>query len=53
MAKRGKTREWVSMECPECGLRNYRLPGLWTGKLELKKYCRICRKHLLHKEKKK
>ena len=54
MAK-SKAREWVSMECTECGLRNYRTPEKrgGQGKLELVKFCKICRKHVKHKEKKK
>lgn len=53
MAKRGKVREFVSLECGECGRRNYRTAGLRTGKLSLKKFCQQCRSHVLHKEKKK
>jgi large subunit ribosomal protein L33 len=49
-------REWLFMECPDCKNRNYRTSretGPNTSKLELKKYCRFCRKHTVHKEKKK
>jgi large subunit ribosomal protein L33 len=49
-------REYVSLECEVCGNRNYRTPketGGGAAKLSLKKYCRHCRKHTLHKEKKK
>ena len=51
MAK-SKGREWISLECEKCGTRNYRTPGLRQGKLQLKKFCRICRAHNVHKEKK-
>ncbi len=46
-------REIITLECTVCKNRNY------TGKknkkknqekLELKKYCRFCRKHTPHKE---
>ncbi|MEK7742763.1 MAG: 50S ribosomal protein L33 [Elusimicrobiota bacterium] len=49
-------REWLFLECPGCSNRNYRTnrSGIVnTPKLELKKYCRFCRKHTTHKEKKK
>ena len=49
-------REWLFLECPECSNRNYRAnrSGIVnTPKLEMKKYCRFCRKHTTHKEKKK
>ena len=48
-------REYVSMECSKCGNRNYRTEKQTRGggKMELKKYCRHCRIHTLHKEKKK
>ncbi|MFH1023693.1 MAG: 50S ribosomal protein L33 [Planctomycetota bacterium] len=49
-------REWILLECPDCGNRNYRTErrgGPQTAKLELSKYCFSCRKHSVHKEKKK
>ena len=48
-------REYVWLECTECGERNYRTPKdtKGTGKLELKKYCRRERKHTAHKESRK
>ncbi len=48
-------REFVFLECPECKNRNYRTDReTKTGtKLELKKFCRVCRKHTAHVEKKK
>ena len=57
MAKKTKAgREYIFLECSTCRNRNYRtqkqLRGV-TTKLELKKYCRFCRAHTVHKEKKK
>ena len=45
-------REYVTLECTVCKERNYmtsreRKSG---SRLELKKHCRRCRKHTLHKE---
>ena len=45
-------REYVFMECTECGDRNYRTQVNTTGgvpKLELKKFCRRQRKRTVHK----
>ena len=45
----------ILLQCEECKNRNYstmKNKQNTTGKLELKKYCRSCRKHTLHKEKK-
>ena len=41
------------MECSLCRRRNYgcrRNKKLHTDRLELKKFCRFCRAHTLHKE---
>ena len=48
-------REYISLECTKCGNRNYRTPKQTRGggKLALKKYCKFCRAHTPHKEKKK
>ena len=57
MAKKGKAaREYVFLECPACRNRNYRTSKQTKGeteKLELKKFCRFCRTHTPHKEKRK
>jgi len=48
-------REWVFLECGECGTRYYRTtknPKI-QAKLELIKFCPQCRKRVGHKEKKK
>jgi len=53
MAKKGDKRFMVILTCTECGSRNYyteRNRINTPAKLELKKYCRFCRKHTLHKE---
>ena len=52
MAKSDK-RVKVTLECTECKRRNYVTTKNKTNtreRLELKKYCRWCRKHTPHKE---
>ena len=48
-------REYVWLECAECGNRNYRTHKETRGatRLELKKFCRKERKHTPHKESRK
>ncbi|MEW6007383.1 MAG: 50S ribosomal protein L33 [bacterium] len=51
MKKKG--RQVISLACSNCKERNYstmKNKKTQTEKLELKKYCRICRVHTLHKE---
>jgi large subunit ribosomal protein L33 len=50
-----KMREYVWLECTECGARNYRTQKETRGaeRLELKKFCRKERKHTPHKESRK
>ncbi|MFH0793845.1 MAG: 50S ribosomal protein L33 [bacterium] len=46
-------REKITLACSVCDRRNYnttRNKKKQTAKLELKKYCRFCRTHTLHKE---
>ncbi|MBU1090519.1 MAG: 50S ribosomal protein L33 [Candidatus Omnitrophica bacterium] len=46
-------RENITLECTVCKNRNYtttKEKRKQQGKLELKKYCRFCRKHTPHKE---
>jgi large subunit ribosomal protein L33 len=45
-------REYVWLECTECGNRNYRANKETRGadRLERKKYCPKERKHTSHKE---
>lgn len=48
-------REWLFLECTECGTRYYRTnkSNKTQAKLELKKFCPRCKARKLHKEKKK
>ena len=53
MAKKGEVVIHVTLACTECGERNYhtkRNKRNTPGKLQLKKYCRHCQRHTLHKE---
>ena len=46
-------RAALNLECSECKNRNYRTMKNRTttpDRLQLKKYCRFCRKHTEHKE---
>ncbi|HXF05355.1 MAG TPA: 50S ribosomal protein L33 [Blastocatellia bacterium] len=46
-------RDIIILECSECKNRNYsttRNKKKTTKRLELKKFCRTCRRHTLHKE---
>lgn len=46
-------REIITLACTACKRRNYtttKNKKTTTGKLELSKYCRFCRKHTNHKE---
>jgi large subunit ribosomal protein L33 len=46
-------REIIHLACSECKRRNYsstRNKRTKTEKLQLKKFCRWCRSHTLHKE---
>jgi len=46
-------RVGISLDCSECKRKNYmtnKNKQKTTDKLQLKKYCRFCRKHTLHKE---
>jgi len=46
-------REIITMACTVCKRRNYtqtRNKKLKTNKLEVKKFCKFCKKHTLHKE---
>ncbi len=46
-------REIITLECTECKNRNYtttKNKQKMRDKLEMKKYCKFCRKHTLHRE---
>jgi large subunit ribosomal protein L33 len=46
-------REIITFQCGDCKNRNYtgtKNKKTKTERLELKKFCRYCRKHTAHKE---
>ncbi|MBB5022288.1 50S ribosomal protein L33 [Desulfurispira natronophila] len=46
-------RDIITLGCEVCKNRNYsttKNKRTMTDKLELKKYCKFCRKHTLHRE---
>lgn len=48
-------RDNITLKCSECGEENYittRNKRKHTEKMQIKKYCPVCRKMTLHKEKK-
>ena len=52
-------REYIYLRCSECDKNVYTtrkrvkpLSGEEITKLDLKKYCKVCKKHTLHKESK-
>ena len=48
-------QEVIALTCTECKRRNYtttKNKRTVKDKLKLKKFCRFCRKHTLHKESK-
>ncbi len=48
-------RENITLKCSDCGEENYittRNKRKQTEKMQVKKYCPVCRKMTLHKEKK-
>ena len=52
---RNKMRVKITLVCTECKQRNYDTEKNKKNdpdRLELKKFCRFCRKHTLHKESK-
>ena len=56
MAKKAQARDYVTLECTECGNQNYRTSKRLKGgtpRLELKKYCKFDRRHTAHKERRK
>ncbi|MCD6402611.1 50S ribosomal protein L33 [bacterium] len=51
-----KKKVFVKLKCSECGKVNYythKSKKIAESKLELKKFCKWCKKHTLHKEAKK
>ncbi|MBP8989552.1 MAG: 50S ribosomal protein L33 [Clostridia bacterium] len=52
MAK-AAVRDKVALSCTECKQRNYdttKNKKNTPDRLEMKKYCRFCRKHTIHRE---
>jgi len=48
-------REFIIIACTECKRRNYtstKNKKKQTGRLEIKKFCKFCKKRTLHKEEK-
>jgi large subunit ribosomal protein L33 len=46
-------REIITFQCGDCKNRNYtstKNKKTKTERLEMKKFCRSCRKHTMHKE---
>ena len=53
MAKKGEARAIIHLACTECKTRTYTTFKNTKNdpqKLELNKYCPVCRVHRLHKE---
>jgi large subunit ribosomal protein L33 len=50
--KGGAARVTVTLVCTECNGRNYKTTKKKEAKLELKKYCKRCSKHTLHRDSK-
>lgn len=43
----------AALACSECGQRNYPMVPTQAGqseRLELKKFCKYCKKHTIHRE---
>ena len=54
--KKAGARGYITLECGTCDERNYRTSKKLAGgtpKLELIKFCKRCRAHTQHKERKK
>ena len=50
---RGSARIAVTLACSECKARNYKTsksPGTGDTPLEIKKFCKQCQRHTLHRE---
>jgi len=48
-------REVIQLACGDCKRRNYTVTKdrkKQTGRIELRKFCSFCRKHVAHKESK-
>jgi len=47
---RATTRDQVALACAECGIRNYKTTKRRGQVVELKKFCKHCRKHTMHRD---
>ena len=45
-----KTRVPTTLACDECRARNYKTTKAPGSEVELRKFCKACKKHTLHKE---
>jgi large subunit ribosomal protein L33 len=54
--KKAGARGYITMECGTCDARNFRTSKKTAGQtamLERKKFCKVCRAHTVHKERRK
>jgi len=47
---RSRRRVTVTLECTDCKSRNYRITKKPDQQVELKKFCKTCGKHSLHRD---
>ena len=40
----------IALACSECGARNYKTTKIPEKVVELKKFCRACNRHTIHRE---
>jgi large subunit ribosomal protein L33 len=52
MSGQAGARAPISLACSECQARNYKTTKLLGQQIELKKYCKKCKHHTLHRESK-
>jgi large subunit ribosomal protein L33 len=50
VSERRGTRVAVSLACSECKARNYKTTKTPGQLVELKKFCKHCKKHTVHRE---
>ena len=48
--ERRGTRAPISLACSECKARNYKTTKQQGQLVELKKFCKQCKKHTVHRE---
>ncbi|MCK6586326.1 MAG: 50S ribosomal protein L33 [Polyangiaceae bacterium] len=48
--ERRASRVAVSLACADCRTRNYKTTKLPEQLVELKKFCKQCKKHTVHRE---